>query len=198
MARPREVTDEAILEAARRVFLEHGPAVATSVIAKELGVSAPTLFHRFGNKRALMIAALRPKRGPVLLDGGYDAARSVEAQLLDVAQRFVAFFLSMSREMATLAAAGISPSDIFGSYEGEPPPVQTLRRLSEWFVQAQEAGAVQPGDAFAMAMAFMGGVQAPNFLRMTCGQHAPEQCAPQHYLPIFVRIFARGVTVEAA
>ncbi len=198
MARPREVTDEAILEAARKVFLEQGPGVATSVIAKELGVSAPALFHRFGSKRALMIAALKPSRAPELLDGGFDAAVPVDEQLLSIATRFVAFFLSMSREMATLAAAGITPSEIFVSYEGEPPPILTLRRLATWFAEAQSAGRVREGDTVAMAMAFMGGVQAPNFLRMTCGAHAPLQISPDHYLPQFVGFFARGVALEVA
>ena len=44
MARPRQVSDEQILEAARSCFLEHGPAVSTTVIAKRLGISGQGSF----------------------------------------------------------------------------------------------------------------------------------------------------------
>jgi AcrR family transcriptional regulator len=60
MGRPKEVTDDQILVAARRCFLERGASVSAVEIARELGVSHTTLFNRFGSKKALMIAALGP------------------------------------------------------------------------------------------------------------------------------------------
>src|SRR5579864_4634496 len=50
MGRPREITDEQIVAAARRCFLERGAGVSAGEIAQELGVSHTTLFNRFGSK----------------------------------------------------------------------------------------------------------------------------------------------------
>ena len=65
MGRPRTVSDDVILEAARAVFLEQGPGASTQSIADRLSVSQAALFKRFGTKRDLMIAALMPPVPPV-------------------------------------------------------------------------------------------------------------------------------------
>ena len=58
MVRPRLFSDAEILQVARRCFLEHGPAVSTTVIASEVGLSQAALFKRFGTKQNLMLLAL--------------------------------------------------------------------------------------------------------------------------------------------
>ncbi|MEZ6127616.1 MAG: TetR/AcrR family transcriptional regulator [Planctomycetaceae bacterium] len=67
MARPRTISDDQILQTARDCFLEHGPSVATDVIAERLGVSSQALFKRFHSKHELMLAAIAPER-PARLD----------------------------------------------------------------------------------------------------------------------------------
>jgi AcrR family transcriptional regulator len=42
--RRKEVSDAQIVQAARKVFLEHGTQVPVAVIAKVLGVSPATMF----------------------------------------------------------------------------------------------------------------------------------------------------------
>lgn len=58
MSRPRKYTDEDILKAAAEVFLEHGAAATTALIARRAGVSEGILFKRFKTKEALFEAAL--------------------------------------------------------------------------------------------------------------------------------------------
>lgn len=58
MSRPRQYTDEEILKVAQKVFLEHGAAAPTALIARRAGVSEGILFKRFKNKEALFEAAL--------------------------------------------------------------------------------------------------------------------------------------------
>ncbi|HIK90782.1 MAG TPA: TetR/AcrR family transcriptional regulator, partial [Planctomycetes bacterium] len=60
MARPRTISDDQILQTARECFLQHGPSVATDVIADQLGVSPQALFKRFHSKQDLMLAAIAP------------------------------------------------------------------------------------------------------------------------------------------
>ncbi len=58
--RPRETTDEEILEATGRVMQRLGPTQITLAdVAKEAGVVPATLIQRFGTKRGLLLAACR-------------------------------------------------------------------------------------------------------------------------------------------
>jgi AcrR family transcriptional regulator len=58
VARPRESTDNRLLDAADAVLARTGSARFTlELAAREAGVSAATLVKRFGSKRALLIAS---------------------------------------------------------------------------------------------------------------------------------------------
>src|SRR5215470_14861399 len=60
MPRPRETTDDAILEAAGRAIAKVGPARLTLAhVAAEVGVAPATLLQRFGSKRGLLLALAR-------------------------------------------------------------------------------------------------------------------------------------------
>src|ERR671927_1546002 len=93
MARPRQLSDEALLATARRCFLEHGPGVSTQVIARELGVSQPALFKRFATKDALLHAALAPARAdwPRLVEEP-PGEGDVREQLVAIALELSSFF----------------------------------------------------------------------------------------------------------
>ncbi|WP_104991639.1 TetR/AcrR family transcriptional regulator [Deinococcus sp. NW-56] len=58
MARPRSVSDEQIVEAARAVFLERGVGATTAEIARRAGVAEGTLFTRYATKADLFEAAV--------------------------------------------------------------------------------------------------------------------------------------------
>ena len=58
MARPITISNDAILEAARALFIEKGPRATTAEIAARAGVSEGILFKRFGNKGALLKGAM--------------------------------------------------------------------------------------------------------------------------------------------
>jgi TetR/AcrR family transcriptional repressor of nem operon len=59
MGRPREFDEAAALEAAMKCFWQRGYE-ATSVrdLAQEMGISAPSLYNTYGDKRALFVQAL--------------------------------------------------------------------------------------------------------------------------------------------
>jgi AcrR family transcriptional regulator len=90
MARPRTISDEAILDAVLALAQRVGPARVTfAAAAAETGLSAATLVQRFGTKRELLLAA--DKRGIDLWVGALDRstafsplARVVEGLVLAV------------------------------------------------------------------------------------------------------------------
>jgi AcrR family transcriptional regulator len=58
--RPRETSDETLLEATARAVARHGPARLTLAhVAAEAGVAPATLVQRFGSKRGLLLTLAR-------------------------------------------------------------------------------------------------------------------------------------------
>ena len=175
MARPRQVSDAQIIEAARACFLEHGASVSTTVIAEQLGVSQAALFKRFGTKEELLVAALRP--GPEQLeallawiDAG-PAAGPIRPQLVDLVQRLRDRFAEFLPAMAVLRAAGLQRPETCGGEEPrrELPPVRLQRALTAWLTRAQATGTVTIADPGAMAYAFLGAVHLQSFLTFMTG-----------------------------
>jgi len=61
MARPRLITDEQILTTMRSCVLELGSHVSLDLVADKLGVTAPALLKRFGNRQELLLQWARLK-----------------------------------------------------------------------------------------------------------------------------------------
>lgn len=57
--RPPTISDEAILDVAREVFLEKGVRATAADVAQRAAISEGTIFNRFGTKEALFRTALR-------------------------------------------------------------------------------------------------------------------------------------------
>lgn len=57
--RPPTISDEAILDVAREVFLEKGVRATAADVAERAAISEGTIFNRFGTKEALFRKALR-------------------------------------------------------------------------------------------------------------------------------------------
>ena len=70
--RPRKVSDEQIFSAAQRVMGQLGPAQWTLAdIAREAGITAAAVLHRFGSKRDLLLAMMDGMEAmPALLFAG--------------------------------------------------------------------------------------------------------------------------------
>jgi len=90
MARPRTVTDDAILAAAARAVAAVGPAEVTlAQVGAEAGLTAAALLRRFGSKRGLLLALAR--HGAATLPAHLAAARDAD----DLVERLAAMAASM-------------------------------------------------------------------------------------------------------
>ncbi|WP_052136326.1 TetR/AcrR family transcriptional regulator [Saccharomonospora viridis] len=58
MARPRKVSDSAVLAACERVIGKHGPNFTLAHVAAEAGVAVGTVAGRFGSKHGLLVALM--------------------------------------------------------------------------------------------------------------------------------------------
>ena len=165
MGRPRTVSDEVILEAARAVFLEHGPSASTQAIADRLTLSQAALFKRFGTKQDLMLAALRPPIPPFVAEirAGPTLDQPLHDQLCSIARDTVVFFRSMVPCLMVLKSSGLVPEQILRAYD-EPPPVMVRRLLTDYFQRAMDAGLARPADPLAAASLFLGAFHMHSFM----------------------------------
>jgi len=174
MARPRQVTDDEILEAVRRCVFEHGPAVSTVCIAESIGVSQATLFKRFGDKTNLMLKALLPDARPdflELVEKGPRSSRTIRKELEEIGVATVAHFREVMPRIMALRQAGLDPRVLLGAFD-VPPPVLFLQSLQRWFERAKNEGWLECRDSEATAMAFIGSLHVRVFFDIMIGPSA--------------------------
>jgi AcrR family transcriptional regulator len=176
VSRPRQITDEQILDTARRCFLEHGPSAPTSLIAGELGVSQAALFKRFGSKNNLLIASLKPPGRPPfvsLLEEGPDLGPLAE-QLECVAHAVLEFFDRMIPCLSMLRAADVDPHEMMKGHD-VPPPVVGTRAIASWVKRAQKQGRLSESvDPETFAFTFLGGLHSRTFTEYVARDHLGE------------------------
>ncbi len=193
MARPRSITDEAILEATRRCLLEEGANVSTTRIAESVGISQATLFQRFGTKENLLIAAVTPGDGMrrlfELYVGGPDA-RSIHVQLCEIGRALAALFEDRFPLFEALQSVGITHEQMFAGME-PPPPVQGHRALVAWLDRAQAAGHLNSVDTSVFAAAFAGAIHGRSFMDRLSGE-AMLTHSLEDFLDLLVRLLLQG------
>ena len=198
MTRPRQVTSEAILEAARVCAVERGPNVSLEVIAERLGVTPPALLKRFGSREAMMIAALRTAEEPAwvkALASGPDE-RPLEAQLAVLFSRILDFFSSEAARMSTLCESRLPLHRIFDA-ERPPPPVQHTWALAGWLDEARARGLVRREDFEMAALGMLGALHARAFLKHFF-RRSFWRGSRKDYVAGLANLYARALTPVAA
>ncbi len=191
--RPRQFSDDELLETARRCFLEHGPGVSTSTIAEALGVSQAALFKRYKTKQALMVEALTAGELPPWIaevEAGPDDRPALE-QLREVVGRIDSYLAQMLPCIAVLRAAGVEPGLMLRGHQ-VPPPVLAHRTLSAWFRRLHEQGRARVPHPQSTAMAFLGALHARHMLGHVLGTHAPA--LEPDFLSNLVDVLWSGIT----
>ncbi len=159
MPRRKEVSDAQIVRVARRVFLEQGTRVPVSVVAKELGVSAATLFVRMGTKNKLISAAFWPPDPPVLkmLEERLPDDSPIDEQLIEILVAVAGFVDAEIPATFTLYAAGLRPksADDFS----DATPRRLRRALTKWLRDAVRSGRIER-DPRVVAEALIGTLEA--------------------------------------
>ena len=187
MPRPKSITDEQIREAARAVFLEHGPAATVAQVAERLGVSHAALFQRTGSKARLMVEALAVERPRVM--GLLDEAppkRHAHERLVELLVELHAFFARLVPGLIVLRAAGIALPEPPGGRGGPPPPVALRVALATWLRAACESGAIGRCEPEVLADALLGAMEARCFNAYFGGR----ECAAEDDLDYVRRLVA--------
>lgn len=178
MPRPKKVTDEQIVDAARDVFVAQGVGASMDVIARQLGVTAPVLFMRFGTKLNLFYRAVVPDRLPwvelsLRLRRGPDN-RPIEAQLNEVGEHIILLFAEILAVVRLCAKNAVSMDDIMNSLQ-VPAVEETIRALGHWLSIAHRRGSLTCPEPDAIAELFVSALYWQVGFRNCANDGAPKR-----------------------
>lgn len=166
-----------ILEAAGRLFAQRGfDAVSMTGVAAEAGVSKANIFHHFGSKRALYLAALRDacEQTTELLGPAEGDGETVRTRL----ERFLAGHLEHLHERAGLTRLVVrellEPDDDGGKELAEEAFGQGFERLVALIREGQAAGELRRSADPTAAALMMVGANVFFFQSRSLLRHLPE------------------------
>lgn len=162
---------DAILAAARQVFVADGYAASMDRVAEAAGVSKQTIYKHFESKEALFEAIVRQRSdrltGP-LLTAPADAA--VETVLHGLALRFLELLTLPDYACILRVLVGTQ-----GQFPGladhfyEVGPRRSLGRLADYLARMDRQGALRVPDPLLAAEQFLGLVNGQMQMRMVLG-----------------------------
>jgi AcrR family transcriptional regulator len=159
MGRPRTISDESLLDAARNIFLRDGAQASTAEIARSVGVSEGLIFKRFATKEELFHACF-----DVTKIGATDlqvlvGKNEIAANIALIAREQVAIFRRiLPCVLMRMTHGGIAPKTIF-STEHEPVPVRLVSRIARYFEAEMALGRLRSSDPWTLARVIVGSTQ---------------------------------------
>jgi AcrR family transcriptional regulator len=186
MPRPKQVSDEQLLLAARKVFLKDGFKAPVSAVAKELGVTPAALFHRVKSKELLFIHALWPKDPPELkiLEGRPAAGRRVQEQLIEILFSLTAYLSHAVPAIFHLHSGGVP---VGRKHERSPPLLRLHFALAKWLRYAASRKRIRIGNATVAAEALLGALETRYLRGYLLGET---------FTPAANRAFVRALVAE--
>ena len=92
MGRNKQISDEAVLAAAKAVFVEQGFGASTREVARRAGISEAVLYQRYKTKLELFFAAMIPPPVDLAADSGCRADQTVAEDLGALAVSIMRYF----------------------------------------------------------------------------------------------------------
>ena len=198
MPRPKTITDEQLLDAARKVFLSKGYSGSTVHIAREAGVSEGTLFKRFPTKVALFRAALGLPACQAL-DGLHERAGQMEVRenVAFVGRGLLSFVRELIPRVMAMASAG-AMTNMQAHLRDEGSPIRTiLIGLRDYFSLEMDAGRIATRDPMVLAQTVIGTLYNHAFLE-TMGINTEQHRHDEAFLQEWIAILWGGIAPEGA
>lgn len=173
--KPDPAKDQAILDAARDLFLEKGYGASIDEIAERAGVVKQTVYARFKSKEDLFATVIHATAEQLVAPLASDRERSVRDTLVAIAEQYHQILLEPSRiQMARLmiAEAPKFPALARRYYEGGPSYV--CGRLAEYLEKATKRGALKVTDPMLAASQFFGMIKGVEHLGALLGIDVAE------------------------
>lgn len=200
--RPKDLAKgAAILEAAKRMFTEHGfDRTSMDLIASEAGVSKLTVYSHYGDKEALFAAAVKSHCETRLPDALFEPSPEtpLRERLLEIAEAFFAMVSSPEavaghRIMCSPQVTGSPLSEIFW----KAGPERTKNVFAKLLQDRIDAGQLDIPDVPIAASQFFTLIKGEAHARMVFGYCAQTGSIEEH-LAACVDMFLRAYGVRRA
>jgi AcrR family transcriptional regulator len=144
MARPRLISDDAVLDATRQVLAELGPAKLTlAAVGRRVGLAPPTLMQRFGSKRGLLLACAA--RAPLMVTRAVEEAEARNDSPLAALRHFALSTVVQGEEHGNgLGFGRLDVADPEFRRHAQVCSVTVVDSCARLYRAAQEAGELRP------------------------------------------------------
>jgi AcrR family transcriptional regulator len=164
-----------------------------------VGGSKATIYAWFGGKEGLFEAVVRQECRDVVMAIHVDASGSLEAQLTEIAQSFLAMVLSppileFHRLMVSIGRTFPETGRLFF----ETGPASAYRAVAGWVAKQQEDGRIGEEDPYRLAVLFLDMLIGEHQLSWLTGMpRAARRERIDETVRIAVKVFLRGCAAEA-
>jgi TetR/AcrR family transcriptional regulator, mexJK operon transcriptional repressor len=187
---------ERIVRMAAPLFLKKGyDNVSIDEIIGVVGGSKATIYAWFGGKEGLFEAVVRQKCSDVILAIHVDTAGSLEAQLIEIGQSFLAMVLSppileFHRLMVSIGRTFPEIGRLFFA----TGPASAYNIVATWIAKQQKDGRIGEGDPYRLAVLFLDMLIGEHQLGwLTSVPRAARRDKIDETVRIAVKVFLRGV-----
>jgi AcrR family transcriptional regulator len=160
--RPKKVSDEQILAAAREAFARGGFGISVDEIARRLEITAPAIYRRFPTKIALFIEAMLTNRPDAVWPFDLLAERPepdrFALQLERIALRIAHYFVATGPSLQVLNSSGCQPREIQDALWNAAEPARTHAAVAAWFDMAAESGLIASSDRLFLTNLLVGSI----------------------------------------
>jgi AcrR family transcriptional regulator len=202
MPRPVSIQDDAILCAAREIFLEKGWDATTSEIAAKAGVSHGIIFKRFKTKQALFQSALREDSNwgqavPILLNSCV-GQKDVETTLVELGCLFVdkfLFIIPMLMMSWSNKQENQDPGETAtaASKQRAARALQAVKTIAAYLEAESRLGRIRDTDFEVVAQAFVGALWHHAFLQVMLGNGKSGSAKERRYVKRLVKTIWSGI-----
>jgi AcrR family transcriptional regulator len=196
MGRPPRISSEQILDAARKAFSARGFAAATlGEIAKDLDVTPAAILRHFDSKQELFNAAMSTRA--IVVPEFVTALAQLDPRsdprdvLRDFARRLVPFLSAVIRPAIAVQMHSTTVVVPFDPSDDEVPPRRVLRFLADYFFRAMKAGTIRRADPQALALLYLGQLQAYVFLHQVL--NVTPECPLDCYVDSLIELWTDGM-----
>lgn len=193
MGRPRTISNEQIIDAARALFIKNGFRVSTAEIARAAGVSEGSIFKRFPTKAKLFEAAMGIPEFDIeaALEGRIGEGEAKE-NLAEIMIELIDFFRKLlPRTMMAWAHPKNRPLDHFMDTR-RTAALTILRGITHFFEEEIKRGRIQDADPEIAARMVLGSIYNYVFFELV-GVHVRMPIASETYVRSLIDILWKGM-----
>lgn len=195
-----EARRERIVRLAAPLFLKHGyDNVAIDDIIDVVGGSKATIYAWFGGKEGLFEAVIRQECRDVTMAIHVDTTGSLDAQLTEIGNSFLAMVLSppileFHRLMVSIGRKFPEIGRLF--YETGPASAYSI--VASWTAKQQTEGRIGEGDPYRLAVLFLDMLIGEHQLsRLTSMPRAARRDKIDETVRLAVKVFLGGCAAPA-